>query len=64
MDEWIRQTEVWVHQTDSWIRQQPPEQIYVAAAVVAVTILLLIVGAVRNLRSFCSVSSAHGLESL
>ncbi|AQK52212.1 hypothetical protein Zm00014a_035809 [Zea mays] len=43
MDEWIRQTEVWVHQTDSWIRQQPPEQIYVAAAVVAVTILLLIV---------------------
>jgi hypothetical protein len=37
MDEWIRQAE-------SWIRQQPPEQIYIAAAVVALTILLLIVG--------------------
>ena len=49
MDEWIRQAEVWVRQAESWIRQQPPEQIYVAAAVVAVTILVLIVGAVPNL---------------
>ncbi|ONM17102.1 hypothetical protein ZEAMMB73_Zm00001d003523 [Zea mays] len=49
MDEWIRQAEVWVRQSESWIRQQPPEQIYVAATVVAVTILLLIVGAVPNL---------------
>ncbi|XP_066359447.1 uncharacterized protein [Miscanthus floridulus] len=36
MDEWVRQA-------DSWIRQQPPEQIYIAGAVVALTILLLIV---------------------
>lgn len=49
MNEWIRQAEVWVRQSESWIRQQPPEQIYVAATVVAVTILLLIVGAVPNL---------------
>jgi len=34
----------WVHQAESWIRQQPPEQIYIAAAVVALTVLLLIVG--------------------
>ncbi|CAD6269200.1 unnamed protein product [Miscanthus lutarioriparius] len=33
----------WVHQAESWIRQQPPEQIYIAAAVVALTVLLLIV---------------------
>jgi len=49
MDEWIRQAEVWVGQAEGWIRQQPPEQIYVAAAVVAVTILVLIVGTVPNL---------------
>ncbi|TKV95650.1 hypothetical protein SEVIR_9G376300v4 [Setaria viridis] len=42
MDEWIRQAEAWVGQAESWIRQQPPEQIYVAAVVVAVTILVLI----------------------
>ncbi|KAF8701898.1 hypothetical protein HU200_033226 [Digitaria exilis] len=42
MDEWIRQAESWVGQAEGWIHQQPPEQIYVAAAVVAITILLLI----------------------
>lgn len=50
MDEWIRQAEVWVGQAESWIRQQPPEQIYVAAAVIAVTILVLIAGVVPNLK--------------
>lgn len=52
MDEWIHQAEVWVGQAESWIRQQPPEQIYLAAAVVAVTILVLVVGAVPNLEFF------------
>lgn len=57
MDEWIRQAESWVGQAEGWIRQQPPEQIYVAAAVVAITILLLITGDVPNLGSseVCSV---------
>ncbi|RLN17524.1 signal recognition particle receptor subunit beta-like [Panicum miliaceum] len=41
MEEWIRQAEVWVGQAESWIRQQPPEQIYVAVVVIAVTILVL-----------------------
>uniref|UniRef100_A0A0D9X9Y6 Signal recognition particle receptor subunit beta n=1 Tax=Leersia perrieri TaxID=77586 RepID=A0A0D9X9Y6_9ORYZ len=44
MDEWIRQAEVWAGQAEGWIRQQPPEQIYIAVAVVAVTVLLLVVG--------------------
>jgi len=42
MDEWIRQAELWGRQAEAWIRQQPPEQIYVAAAVVALTVLVLI----------------------
>ena len=44
MDEWIRRAEVLVRQAESWIRQQPPEQIYIAAAAVALTVLLLIIG--------------------
>jgi signal recognition particle receptor subunit beta len=44
MDEWVRQAEVWVGQAERWIRQQPPEQVYVAVAVVAVTVLLLVAG--------------------
>ncbi|XP_066356198.1 uncharacterized protein [Miscanthus floridulus] len=43
MDEWIRRAEVLVRQAESWIRQQPPEQIYIAAAAVALTVLLLII---------------------
>ncbi|GJN16386.1 hypothetical protein PR202_gb03369 [Eleusine coracana subsp. coracana] len=42
MEEWIQQAQVWAGQAESWVRQQPPEQIYVAAAVVAITILVLI----------------------
>ncbi|VAI84633.1 unnamed protein product [Triticum turgidum subsp. durum] len=42
MDEWIRQAEAWAGQAEHWIRQQPPEQIYVAVAVIAVTILVLV----------------------
>ncbi|KAL5222061.1 hypothetical protein ABZP36_026774 [Zizania latifolia] len=42
MDEWVRQAEVWVGHAERWIRQQPPEQIYAAVAVIAVTILLLV----------------------
>lgn len=34
--------EVWVGQAGRWIHQQPPEQIYVAVAVIAVTIVLLL----------------------
>jgi hypothetical protein len=52
MDEWIRQAELWVRHAETWIRQQPPEQIYVAIAVVAFTILVLIAGAVPNLELF------------
>lgn len=48
MDEWVRQAEVWVGQAERWIRQQPPEQVYVAVAVVAVTVLLLVTGDVIN----------------
>ncbi|GJN03428.1 hypothetical protein PR202_ga20873 [Eleusine coracana subsp. coracana] len=42
MEEWVQQAQVWAGQVESWVRQQPPEQIYVAAAVVAITILVLI----------------------
>ncbi|XBI08608.1 hypothetical protein VPH35_136313 [Triticum aestivum] len=42
MDEWVRQAEAWAGQAEHWIRQQPPEQIYVAVAVIAVTILVLV----------------------
>ncbi|XP_015695704.1 signal recognition particle receptor subunit beta-like isoform X1 [Oryza brachyantha] len=44
MDEWVRQAEAWVGRAEIWIRQQPPEQIYLAVAVVAVTVLLLVAG--------------------
>ena len=53
MEEWIRQAEVWVGQPESWIRQQPPEQIYVAAVAIAVTILVLTAGVVSSLISCC-----------
>jgi hypothetical protein len=61
MDEWIRQAEAWVGQAESWIRQQPPEQIYVAAVVLAVTILVFIAGVVSNLKFLlpCIVSSVR-----
>jgi signal recognition particle receptor subunit beta len=52
MDEWVRQAQVWTSQAEGWVRQQPPEQIYVAAAVVALTILVLIAGAESSLSSF------------
>jgi hypothetical protein len=57
MDEWIRQAE-------SWIRQQPPEQIYIAAVVVALTILLLIVGAcaAKPRLQFCGRARLGSLE--
>uniref|UniRef100_A0ACD5Y8L0 Uncharacterized protein n=1 Tax=Avena sativa TaxID=4498 RepID=A0ACD5Y8L0_AVESA len=42
MDEWINQAEAWAGQAERWIRQQPPEQIYVAVAVIALTILVLV----------------------
>uniref|UniRef100_A0A8R7QX23 Signal recognition particle receptor subunit beta n=1 Tax=Triticum urartu TaxID=4572 RepID=A0A8R7QX23_TRIUA len=42
MDEWVRQAEAWAGQAEHWIRQQPPEQIYVAVAVIIVTILVLV----------------------
>ncbi|KAM3208822.1 hypothetical protein ACQJBY_063483 [Aegilops geniculata] len=42
MDEWVRQAEAWAAQAEHWIRQQPPEQIYVAVAVIAVTVLVLV----------------------
>ncbi|KAF8698713.1 hypothetical protein HU200_034965 [Digitaria exilis] len=66
MDEWIRQAEVWVGQAESWIRQQPPEQIYVAAAVIALTILVFIAGVVSNLKFLlpCTVYPWHALEIL
>ncbi|VAI84634.1 unnamed protein product [Triticum turgidum subsp. durum] len=51
MDEWIRQAEAWAGQAEHWIRQQPPEQIYVAVAVIAVTILVLV--AVINMQLLC-----------
>ena len=51
MEEWIQQAEVWVGQAESWIRQQPPEQIYVAAVAIAVTILVLTAGVISNLIS-------------
>ncbi|VAI74250.1 unnamed protein product [Triticum turgidum subsp. durum] len=44
MDEWVRQAEAWAGQAERWIRQQPPEQIYVAVTVIAVTILVLLAG--------------------
>ncbi|XP_044955976.1 signal recognition particle receptor subunit beta-like isoform X2 [Hordeum vulgare subsp. vulgare] len=42
MDELVRQAEAWAGQAEHWIRQQPSEQIYVAVAVIAVTILVLV----------------------
>jgi hypothetical protein len=42
MDEWVRQAHVWASQAESWAHQQPSEQVYIATAVVAVTILVLI----------------------
>jgi signal recognition particle receptor subunit beta len=54
MDQWVRQAQAWAGQAESWVRQHPPEQIYVAAAVVALTILFLIAGADSNLASSCS----------
>ena len=59
MDEWLNQAEAWAGQAERWIRQQPPEQIYLAVAVVAFTILLLITGDVPNLSlppQFCACS--------
>nr|CAB3495668.1 unnamed protein product [Digitaria exilis] len=55
MDEWIRQAEVWVGQAESWIRQQPPEQIYVAAAVIALTILVFIAEWKSETCAYCDV---------
>lgn len=52
MDEWVRQAEEWAGQAERWIRQQPPEQIYVAVAVIAVTILVLLAGDLPNLSFF------------
>lgn len=59
MDEWIRQAEVWVGQAESWVRQQPPEQIYISAAVVALTILVLAVGACPALIFACYLIFFH-----
>jgi hypothetical protein len=67
MDEWVRQAQAWSGQAESWVRQHPPEQIYVSAAVVALTILVLIAGADSNLTSsrsaFCTVPD-FGIDSL
>ena len=62
MDEWIRQAELWGRQAEAWIRQQPPEQIYVAAAVVALTILVLVAGAVPNPECFLPCIERRVLE--
>jgi hypothetical protein len=51
MDEWLSQAEAWAGQAERWIRQQPPEQIYVAVAVIALTILVLVAGDAPNLTS-------------
>jgi hypothetical protein len=51
MDEWLSQAEAWAGQAERWIRQQPPEQIYVAVAVIALTILVLVAGDLPSLSS-------------